>query len=262
MLKVTKIPGVPFVPNVAKWLIWANGLRKITDFLNQVTMIWLISTTLSKSLQMKNATSIKNLGLLLLAVAFVAACDHAPPPKPASEVTPVTAANTASSKRVAKTKTPGVVLRESSIQSVNEQEIEQTDGKKFKFASLKGKVILVDVWATWCGPCREQTPKLAALQQKYRERGLAVVGLSLDEKSDQAEVLDFMKQAGVNYTIAYATEKMSGAFLDGTEDETGAAPIPQLFVIAKDGRVVEHLIGSDPRHSIARLEEVISKELN
>lgn len=207
--------------------------------------------------------SIKKGAIVLLAAVFVSACDNAPPPKPASEVTPVTpAASTASSKRIAKSKTPGTVLREGSIQSVNDLEVEQSDGKKFTFASLTGKVILVDVWATWCGPCREQTPKLAALQQKYRERGLAVVGLSLNEKSDQAEVLDFIKQAGVNYTIAYATDKMSGAFLDGTEDETGAAPIPQLFVISKDGRVVEHLIGSDPRHSIARLEEVINKELN
>ncbi len=211
---------------------------------------------------MNITTFIKRYSLLLVAVAFVVACDHAPPPTPASEVTPVMAANTASSKRVAQSKTPGVVIRESSIQSINDLEVEQTDGKKFKFANLKGKVILVDVWATWCGPCREQTPKLAALQQKYREKGLAVVGLSLDEKSDQALVQDFMKQAGVNYPIAYASDKMSGAFLDGTEDETGSAPIPQLFVISKDGRVVEHLIGSDPRHSIARLEEVISKELN
>lgn len=211
---------------------------------------------------MDTTTFIKRCSLVCFAAVFVSACDHAPPPKPASEVVPVAAANTASSKRVAKTRTPGAILRESSIQSVNDLELEQTNGKKFTFASLKGKVILVDVWATWCGPCREQTPKLAALQQKYRERGLAVVGLSLDEKSDQASVLDFMKQAGVNYTIAYAPEKMSGAFLDGTEDETGSAPIPQLFVISKDGRVVEHLIGSDPRHSIARLEEVINKELN
>lgn len=211
---------------------------------------------------MNTVTSIKKCSLVLLAAAFIGACDHAPPPKPASEVTPVTAANTASSNRAAKTKAPGTVLREKALRSVNDLEVEQADGKKFKFASLKGKVILVDMWATWCGPCREQTPQLAALQQKYRERGLAVVGLSLNEKTDQAEVLDFIKQAGVNYTIAYASEKMSGAFLDGTEDESGMAPIPQLFVISKDGRVVEHLIGSDPRHSIARLEEVISKELN
>ena len=211
---------------------------------------------------MNTTTSIKKWGLVLLVATFTAACNHAPPPKPASEVTPVTAANTASSKRVAKAKTPGAVLQNGSIQAVNDLEVDQPDGKKFKFANLKGNVILVDVWATWCGPCREQTPKLAALQQKYREQGLAVVGLSLDEKSDQAAVLDFMKQAGVNYPIAFASDKMSGAFLDGTEDETGAAPIPQIFIIGKDGRVKEHLIGSDPNHSIARIEEVITKELN
>lgn len=211
---------------------------------------------------MNTITFIKKYSLIFCTAAFVAACDSAPPPKAVSEVVPAAAANTVSSKRVAKSKAPGVVLKEGTLQAINNLEVEQTDGKKFKFAGLQGKVILVDVWATWCGPCREQTPQLAALQQKYRERGLAVVGLSLDEKSDQKLVLDFMKQAGVNYPIVYASEKMSGAFLDGTEDETGSAPIPQLFVISKEGRVVEHLIGSDPRHSIARLEEVITKELN
>jgi cytochrome c biogenesis protein CcmG, thiol:disulfide interchange protein DsbE len=211
---------------------------------------------------MKATTFINRCALVLLVGAFGGACDQAPPPKPISEVKPVAAANSVPSNRVAKTKVPGAVLQAGSIQAVNDFELEQTDGKKFKFADLKGKVILVDVWATWCGPCREQTPKLAALQEKYRDRGLAVVGLSLDEKSDQAEVLAFMKEAGVNYTIAYAPDNISGAFLDGTEDETGMAPIPQLFIISKEGRVVEHLIGNDPRHSFARLEEVINKELN
>ncbi len=212
---------------------------------------------------MNPTTSIKKISLFLLAAAILSACGGAPPPKVASEVmSPEAMARTVSSNRKAQSKSPGAVLRDSSIQSVNNTELVQPGGKNFKFASLQGKVIVVDVWATWCGPCREQTPKLAALQQKYRDKGLAVVGLSLDEKSDEAEVVKFMKEAGVNYTIAYAPQNFSGAFLDGTEDETGSAPIPQLFVISKDGRVVEHLIGNDPRHSLARLEEVIAAQLN
>ncbi len=201
--------------------------------------------------------------MFLLVAMLLSACSSAPPPKVTSEVmSPEAMAKTVSSNRKAQSKSPGAVLRDKSIQFVNNLEMTQPDGKKFTFASLKGKVIVVDVWATWCGPCREQTPKLAALQEKYRARGLAVVGLSLDEKSDEAEVLKFMKEAGVNYTITYAPDKVSGAFLDGTEDETGQAPIPQLFIISKEGRVVEHLIGNDPRHSLARLEEVITAQLN
>lgn len=213
---------------------------------------------------MSQVTSTKKICLFLLAAAVLSACSSAPPPKAVSEVmSPEAMAKTVSSNRKAQSKrSPGAVLRDSSIQAVNDLEMTQSDGKKFKFASLQGKVILVDVWATWCGPCREQTPKLAALQQKYRDKGLAVVGLTLDEKSEETEVLKFMKEAGVNYTIAYASDKVSGLFLDGTEDDTGSAPIPQLFVIGKDGRVVEHLIGNNPSHSIARLEEVIAAQLN
>ncbi len=212
---------------------------------------------------MNRVTSTKKICLFLFAAAILSACDSAPPPKAVTEVmSREEMAKTVSSNRKARTNSPGAVLRDKTIQAVNDLEITQPDGKKFKFASLQGKVILVDVWATWCGPCREQTPKLAALQAKYRDKGLAVVGLSLDEQSDEAEVLKFMKETGVNYTIAYAPDKVSGAFLDSTEDETGSAPIPQLFVIGKDGRLVEHLIGNDPRHSIARLEEVIAAQLN
>ena len=212
---------------------------------------------------MTTVTLTKRISIILLAALFFGACDNAPPPKAVSEIQPVSAAgNTASARRAGITKDPGAVLREKSIQAVNDIELSQSDGKSFKFADLRGKVILVDVWGTWCAPCVKQAPELAALQAKYRERGLAVVGLSLDKEDTRDQVLPFMKKAGINYTVAYANEKISRAFLDGTEDETNEAPIPQLFVISRDGRVIEHLIGNDPRHSIAQLEEVLTKQLN
>ena len=134
---------------------------------------------------MNQATSTKKICLLLFAAAILSACDSAPPPKAVTEVlSREEMAKTVSANRKAKSSSPGAVIRDKTIQAVNDWEMTQPEGKKFKFASLKGKVILVDVWATWCGPCREQTPKLAALQEKYRDKGLAVVGLSLDEQSE------------------------------------------------------------------------------
>src|SRR6185295_12787190 len=95
------------------------------------------------------------------------------------------------------------------------------------------------------------------------ERGLEVVGLSLnDPKEQQAEVEQFIKQAGVNYTIAYADRRISDAFMRGTEDETGSPPIPQLFVFSRDGRLVEHFIGEDPERGLTQLEKVINQQLS
>jgi thiol-disulfide isomerase/thioredoxin len=165
------------------------------------------------------------------------ACQTAPPPRPVST--------------------------EHSIQSVSNQAMLKPDGGTFKLAEARGKVVVVDVWATWCGPCRQQAPKLAELNARYHDRGLEVIGLSLDDpKEHQAEVAQFMRSAGINYTIAYASRRVSDAFLHGTEDETGAPPIPQLFVLSRAGRLVEHFIGEDPARGLAPLEQVINQQLS
>ncbi len=204
--------------------------------------------------------SIRKNSLIIFIAALALACDTAPPPKATSDVQPVQ--TTARAKLASISKEPGAVLREKNIQSVVGDELIQPDGKKIKFGDLKGKVVLVDIWATFCGPCRAQAPKLAALNQKYRDKGFVVVGLNIDKVEDRGLVKDFMQEAGITYTVAYASDKVQHSFLDGTEDDTGlGAPIPQLFLISREGKLVEHLIGSDPRHSMADLEEAITRQL-
>lgn len=188
----------------------------------------------------------------LLLLCCLVACNYAPPPKPVAE----------SAASLPKTKAPGSVIVSNSLASVQAIELSQPDGKAFKFDDLKGKVLVIDVWATFCPPCRAQAPKLDELNRKYAAKGFAVVGLNIDEEKDHDLVKTFMKEVGINYTVAYASEKMSRAFLDGTEDETGAPPIPQTFIISRDGKVVEHLIGNDPRHTMSQIEETILKQLN
>jgi thiol-disulfide isomerase/thioredoxin len=84
-------------------------------------------------------------------------------------------------------------------------------GNPFGLADLKGKVMVVDFWATWCGPCVREIPGYIALQKRYGERGLVVVGLSVDSKG--ATTLEaFAKARGVNYPLALATPEIIDAF--------------------------------------------------
>jgi len=140
--------------------------------------------------------------------------------------------------------------------------IARLDGSSFRLSDYKGKVLVVDFWATYCPPCVKQAPQLAELSKRYRDKGVEVIGLTSDEKTDQQKVEDFIKRVGINYNIGYASSWVSNAFLKGTEDDTGAPPIPQLFVLSRDGRVIEHMIGDSPQRGIEYLEKVVSNQLS
>lgn len=187
--------------------------------------------------------------LLLTGGGFLAGgCDMAPAPIPTSGPATVRA-------------TAEPIVNEEAIRSAFDVPIVRLDGSRLTLSEYKGKVLVVDFWATYCPPCVRQAPQLAELSRRYRDQGLVVIGLTSDEKSDQPKVEEFIRRAGVDYTIAYSGSWISRSFLFGTEDETGSPPIPQLFIISRDGRVVEHLVGDSPLHGLAHLEEVVRREL-
>ena len=193
--------------------------------------------------------------ILFLAISTLSfGCDSAAPPRPIEGSAATTQA--ASALRTAPEPDQQAIL---SAQNV---EIEKLDGKTFKLADYRGKVIVVDFWATYCPPCVRQVPELAKLNNRYRDRGLVVVGLTSDDKEDQSKVTEFLKKAGADYVVGYDNRWLSSAFLKGTEDETGAPPIPQLFVLSREGRVVEHMIGDSPQRGIEHLERVVNEQLN
>jgi thiol-disulfide isomerase/thioredoxin len=189
------------------------------------------------------------LGLMMLALA---ACDSAAPPQPVADTrAPGQAPNGRPASEIARQRT---------LEPVANVVLQKPEGGSFKLSELKGKVVLVDFWATWCPPCREQAPRLAALRTKYQSRGLEIVGLNLDPPNDKALVMKFIRDAGINYPVGQGGRLFADAFLSGTEDETGEAPIPQLFVFGRDGRLLEHFVGNRPEHAAA-LEQLITQEL-
>jgi thiol-disulfide isomerase/thioredoxin len=95
-------------------------------------------------------------------------------------------------------------------------------------ASLKGKVVVVEFWATWCPPCRKSIPHLMELHEKHAKNGLVILGLT-DE--DKATVEPFIEKMKVNYIIGYGSK---------TGDEYGVRGIPTAFVVGADGKLVWH----------------------
>jgi thiol-disulfide isomerase/thioredoxin len=108
------------------------------------------------------------------------------------------------------------------------------DGQPLSLQQIHGKVILVNFWATWCGPCREEIPTLVALQERYRDQ-LVVLGLSVDTRP-AAEVKQFADQYHVNYPVAIADEALQQAF-------GGIPAVPSTFVVSPAGQMVQRHMG-------------------
>jgi len=108
------------------------------------------------------------------------------------------------------------------------------DGQEITLSKLKGKVVLLDFWATWCGPCRESIPHLIQLYKAYRENGFEMIGISLD-KGDAAVVRNFAKSMDIPYPIVMATEEVARDYR--------VTSIPTTFFIDKEGKIREKIPG-------------------
>jgi len=115
------------------------------------------------------------------------------------------------------------------------------NGNKIDLRSFKGKVILIEFWATWCGPCREEIPYLNELHKKYNREGLAVIGISMDRKEPE-EIKKFLEKLGVDYPNLMGNETVYEAYshLPGLGPLHG---IPATFLIDRQGRVSQRFLG-------------------
>lgn len=108
---------------------------------------------------------------------------------------------------------------------------------------FKGKVVILDFWATWCGPCRMEIPGFVSLQNRYRDKGLEVVGVSLDPITgtrSAAPVGPFMKNYKINYTILTVNDIGATAGFDFSRG------IPTTYLINRDGKIVKSYLGAQP----------------
>lgn len=110
------------------------------------------------------------------------------------------------------------------------------NGKTFRLSNQKGKVVLMNIWATWCAPCREETPELVNLYNKYKDDGLVIVGVSID-KQGESVVRPFMKKYDVDYPIIID----DGTIMDKYGPTMG---IPTSYLIDKQGKLRYFAVGA------------------
>ena len=128
--------------------------------------------------------------------------------------------------------------------------LKDLNGKEVSSDQFKGKVLIVDFWATWCGPCLSEIPGYIELEKKYGAKGLAIVGVSLDRQSPKY-VQKFARDHGMNYTIVMGDEDVVAAF--GNFDA-----IPTTFLIDREGRIAHQKTGAMPHD---QYEAIVKKVL-
>lgn len=112
-------------------------------------------------------------------------------------------------------------------------------GEMVQLSDYRGRVVILDFWATWCPPCREEIPHFIALQERYSEQGVTIIGVSVDQGGPQT-VAAFAETLQINYPLAMADNDILQAY-------GGIRGIPTTFVIDRQGRIVKKYVGyQDP----------------
>ncbi len=131
--------------------------------------------------------------------------------------------------------------------------LKSVDGKTVKLSDYKGKIVIIDFWATWCPPCRRGVPDLISIQKEFK-KDVVVIGISLDREKTIKDVPGFIKDYGINYPVVYGDDKV-------TIDYGGIRSIPTSFVIDRKGNVVDSHIGLVPKEVFTdKVKELLNKK--
>jgi thiol-disulfide isomerase/thioredoxin len=128
------------------------------------------------------------------------------------------------------------------------------NNQRMTLANYRGKVVLLDFYATWCEPCRAETPHLVRLQQQYADQGLQIIGLNVGGEDDRAEVPAYAKEFGIQYPMGFPEDEFADEYLSDNQS------IPQTFVFDRSGNLVKRFVGYG-EDSGAEIESAIKSSL-
>ena len=114
--------------------------------------------------------------------------------------------------------------------------LKSADGTSFELNKYKGKVVVVNFWATWCGPCRKEIPDFIEAYKKYKSKGLEIIGISLDQDG-WTRVTPYVKQSNINYPVVLGDEQV-------VQNYGGFNAIPTTFIVDKNGIIVDQHTGT------------------
>lgn len=137
-----------------------------------------------------------------------------------------------------------------------EREIKAINEKNFRLADFQGKVVVINLWASWCGPCRSEVPEYEKVRTEFESRGVAFIGLTTEDPRAATErVQRFLRDVKFGFRLGWADRELARTLMNGRN------AIPQTIVVDSEGRVVSHWEGYTARSSGNRLTRTIQQAL-
>jgi thiol-disulfide isomerase/thioredoxin len=141
-------------------------------------------------------------------------------------------------------------------ESVWERSIKAFDNQNFKLGDFHGKVVVINLWASWCGPCRREVPEYEKVRKAYTNGDVVFIGLTVeDPRYENEKVQRFVREVGFGFRLGWADRELVRNLTNGRRT------IPQTLIIDQEGRIVGHWDGYAPGHSGQRLNETIKQAL-
>ena len=141
-------------------------------------------------------------------------------------------------------------------ESTRERPIKGINDKNFRLADFQGKVMVINMWASWCGPCRREVPEYEKVREEFESRGVAFIGLTTeDPRSATERVQRFLRDVNFGFRLGWADRELARTLMGGRN------AIPQTIVVDTEGRIVSHWEGYAASRSGNRLKQAIQQAL-
>jgi thiol-disulfide isomerase/thioredoxin len=141
-------------------------------------------------------------------------------------------------------------------EKVLERRIRTLDNKSFRLADFHGKVIVINLWASWCGPCRREVPDYERVRREYLKNDkVEFIGLTVDDPADAAKVQRFVRETGFSFLLGWANDDILLVLMNGSRS------IPQTIVVDRNGAVISHWTGYARGYNADRLKDAIENAL-